>query len=176
MSTLMPWILGGIVLRVVREHVRSSQVSRVIYGAIIGLALVEALEDEYPHSARAMVETLLGTAIAVALADSFSDLVGGEMRSAGPITMGRASAAARRATAVAFGICFPAIFFLLSAAGVFDLSTAFNVATWSGVALIGIYGFVGARLGGAGIAVAVLQALAIAIVGAMLIALKVLVH
>jgi hypothetical protein len=57
-----------------------------------------------------------------------------------------------------------------------EVETAFTLAKWSGLALIGLYGFSAARLAGATMPAALLQAVAIALVGAFLIALKALVH
>ena len=62
---------GGALGRFLVSHLRSNQVSRVIYGSIIGLALVVALEGHPPRSA-AVIATLIGTAIAVALAELYS--------------------------------------------------------------------------------------------------------
>jgi hypothetical protein len=42
--------------------------------------------------------------------------------------------------------------------------------------LIGLYGFAGARLSGAGVPVSVMQAVGVALIGALLIALKAPVH
>ena len=56
------------------SHLRSGQVSRVIYGSIIGLALILTLEAHPPRVA-VVVGTLLATALAVALAE----LTGGEL-------------------------------------------------------------------------------------------------
>jgi hypothetical protein len=53
---------GGPVRRFVATHLGSRQVSRVIYGAIIGLALVVALEA-HPPAAGVVIATLLGTAL-----------------------------------------------------------------------------------------------------------------
>jgi hypothetical protein len=47
------------------------------------------------------------------------------------------------------GIAFPAVFFIPAGAGLFDDDTAFTVAKWSGLGLIGACGFVGARVSGA---------------------------
>lgn len=58
-------------------HLGSRQVARVVYGSIIGLALVVALESK-PPSAGVMVVWLLGTAVAVGLAEVFSEVVGVE--------------------------------------------------------------------------------------------------
>jgi VIT1/CCC1 family predicted Fe2+/Mn2+ transporter len=78
--------------------------------------------------------------------------------------------------AVTVGIAFPAVFFILAAAGLFDDDTAFTVAKWSGLGLIGAYGFGGARVSGASLRVSLLQGCAVALIGALLIALKALVH
>jgi hypothetical protein len=91
------------------SHLGSRQVARVIYGAIIGLALIVALQG-YPRSAGQMIGWLLGTAVAVA-----------------------------------FGVAFPAVFFLLAAGGVIRTGAAFALAKWGGFGLIGFYGFWAAR-------------------------------
>jgi hypothetical protein len=66
-------------LRIVEDHLRSTQVSHVTYGAIIRLALVVALEQHPPRPA-VMVGTLLATALAVRLAELYSEIVGTEVR------------------------------------------------------------------------------------------------
>jgi hypothetical protein len=161
--------------RYVAGHLDGHHVSRVVYGSIIGLALVVALEA-HPPGAGAVIATLLGTALAVALAELYSELIGlqvrGHRRAIGPerrhllADMG----------AVTFGIAFPAVFFLLAAAGVFDDDAAFTIAKWTGLGLIGFYGFVGARVSGSSRLVSLAQASAVAGIGGLLIALKALVH
>ena len=162
-------------LRVVEDHLGSGQVSRVIYGTIIGLALVVALEHQNPRPV-AMVATLLGTAVAVGLAELYSEIVGTEVRTRRRVERARVREIARDVGAVAFGISFPALFFLLSVAGALQVETAFDVAKWSGLALTGFYGFLAARLADAGTLAALGQATAVALIGAFLIALKALVH
>ena len=161
--------------RFIAAHLGSRQVSRVVYGAIIGLALVVALEA-HPPPLGAVIATLVGTAIAVALAELYSELIAFE-------TSGRrdASRVERRElaadmAAVSSGIAFPAVFFALAAAGVFDEDTAFTISKWTGLALIGAYGFAGARLSGHTVATSLLRAAAVALIGAFLITLKALVH
>jgi hypothetical protein len=157
------------------RHLGSTQVSRVMYGAIIGLALVVALEAQPPRPA-VMVGTLLGTAVAVGLAELYSEVVGTEVRTRRRVERERFHEIATDVAAVAFGISFPAVFFLLSAAGAMEVGTAFELAKWSGLGLIGFYGFCAARLSGMGLAAAFLQAVAAAAVGGFLIALKALIH
>jgi hypothetical protein len=165
---------GGIRL-IVANHLESEQVSRVIYGSIIGLALVVALEA-HPPPAGAVIATLVGTSIAVGMAELYSEVIGLQVSA-----RRRARPAERRElrgdiAAVMVGIAFPALFFLLAAAGAFDDETAFTVAKWTGLGLIALYGFVGARVSGAGTPRALLQASAAALIGGLLIALKALVH
>jgi hypothetical protein len=158
-----------------RSHLASSQVARVVYGAIIGLALVVALEA-HPPPPGAVIASLLGTGVAVALAEVYSETLGTEVR-----THRRVEGESRRriwenTLAVVFGISFPAVFFVLAAAGATDVDTAFDLAKWSGVGLIGFYGFCAARLADEGLAAALLKGVGAALVGAFLIALKALVH
>jgi hypothetical protein len=162
-------------LRVVEDHLGSTQVSRVIYGSIIGLALVVALEHDPPRPA-VMVGTLVGTALAVGLAELYSEVVGREIRTRQRVGRAHLGEIAADVGGVAFGIAFPAIFFLLSVADAMEVETAFALAKWSGLALIGLYGFSAARLAGATLFAALVQAVAIALVGAFLIGLKALVH
>jgi hypothetical protein len=158
-----------------RAHLGSRQVSRVIYGAIIGLALVVALEA-HPPAPHAVIATLLGTTVAVALAELYSELIGFETvrrRKASSDEMRRLYA---DMAAVSFGIAFPVVFFVLAAADVLSDDAAFTVAKWAGLGLIGLYGFAGARLSGAGLRASIIQATAVALIGAALIGLKALVH
>ena len=132
----------------VLAHLRSGGVSRVVYGAIIGLALAEL----------------------------YSDLLGARTRSGLGVDTEGFSEIAGDAIAVAFGVCFPCVFFLLAALGAISVDTAFNIAKWSGLGLIAFYGFVAARVGGGTIPRALLEATGVALIGAGLIAIKALIH
>jgi len=65
---------------------------------------------------------------------------------------------------------------VLAALDVLELATAFTIAKWSGLGLIAAYGFLAARLGGAPHHKALLHAGAVAAIGALVIAVKALVH
>jgi hypothetical protein len=65
---------------------------------------------------------------------------------------------------------------VLAAVGAMETHTAFTVAKWSGVGLIGFYGFSAGRLAGQRWPVALLQGLAAAAIGGFLILFKALVH
>jgi hypothetical protein len=161
--------------RAIRTHLGSGQVARVIYGTIIGLALVVAL-GKHPPAPGIVAGSLVATAFAVALAEVYSEVVGIQTRTGRHVRREEFRHIADDAVWVAFGISFPAVFFLLAVVDAMDSDTAFDVAAWSGAALIGFYGFWAARLSGAGLVTALLQALAVSIVGVVLIVLKALVH
>jgi hypothetical protein len=161
--------------RFITGHLGSRQVARVIYGSIIGLALVVALEA-HPPAPGVVVGTLIGTAIAVALAELYSDVVGLETRDRRKPSRIEVRHLGADSAAVAFGITFPAVFFVLAAVQAIDDEAAFTLAKWTGVGLIGLYGFAGARLAGAGLVPSCIQALCVALIGIFLILLKALVH
>jgi hypothetical protein len=156
-------------------HLGSQQVSRVVYGAIIGLALLVALEDN-PPAAGAVIVSLTGTAAAVGLAELYSDAVGTETQTRRRISRADLKAIADDAAAVGFGIAFPVVFFVLAALGVLETPTAFTAAKWTGLGLIGLYGFWAARLAGARLPGAALHAAAVGSIGGILILLKALLH
>jgi hypothetical protein len=166
---------GRSIRAAIESHLGSRQVPRVIYGSMIGLALVLVLEA-HPPTAGEAVALLLTTAVAVALAELYSDIIGTETRTRHRIRRADVAPLLGDAVAVAFGAAAPAIFVVLAAIGAIELDTALTLAKWSGLALIAAYGFVAARYAGAGVASALFHALAVAAVGGLLIVVKALVH
>ena len=159
----------------VAAHLGSRQVARVIYGAIIGLALLVALE-QHPPAAGVVVASLVATGFAVGLAELYSEIVGTETRTHHRIERGELVEFANDAVAVTFGVAFPSVFFILAAFGAITTDTAFVIARWSGLGLIGFYGYAAGRLAGARPLACVLQALAVTAIGGALIVIKALVH
>jgi hypothetical protein len=159
----------------VYEHLGSAQFSRLVYGAIIGLALTVALEHEEPDPA-VMAGTLVGTGVAVGLTEFYSEFLGTEIRTRQRVDRVRFREIEANVVAVIFGASFPAIFFTLAAAGGIEVDTAFDLAKWSGLPLTAFYGFCAARLRGEGWPAAVFQAAMVALIGAFLIGFKALLH
>ena len=157
------------------RHLASRQVGRVIYGSIIGMALIVALEA-HPPSAGVMTVWLLGTAIAVGLAEVYSEVVGTETSTRRPVTRAELHSMVEDAAAVGFGVAFPAVFFLLAALGVGELAGAFTLAKWTTLGLIGFYGYWAARFAGQSRPRAVVKGALVALVGLALIVLKSFVH
>jgi len=156
-------------------HLGSRQVGKVVYGSIIGLALVVALSG-HPPTSGVMAIWLVGTAVAVGLAEVYAEVVGTETRTRQPVTRAQLGHMAEDAVAVGFGVAFPAVFFFLATLHVLDPDTAFTVAKWTGLGLIGFYGFWAARFAGAPPHRALLKGVLVALIGAGLILLKSIVH
>jgi hypothetical protein len=165
----------GRLRRTIDAHLGSRDVARVIYGSIIGLALVVALEN-HPPTATQTAGAVLGTALAVGLAEIYSDLVGAEARTRRPADTATAMQALRDARPVIVGAGFPAVFFILAAAGAMKVPLAFTLSKWTGFGLICVYGLVAGRLSGSSWLVSILHALALAAIGGSLIAFKALLH
>src|SRR3954454_22329874 len=79
------------VRRSVEAHLGSPDVAHIIYGSVIGLALVEAL-SKHPPPSGAVAATLFGSAIAVGLAEAYSELVAADARAHRPADRPPASA------------------------------------------------------------------------------------
>lgn len=156
-------------------HLGSRQVARIVYGSIIGLTLVVALDD-HPPAAGVMTAWLLLSAVAVALAELYSEVVGAETSERHRVTRHQLAHMLDNAGAVALGVGFPAVFFLLAVLGLIQLDTAFAIAKWGGLGLIGFYGYWAARFSGAPVSRALLQAALVAAVGGTVILFKALLH
>ena len=158
-----------------RSHLRSGPVSRVVYGSIIGLALVLTLEAK-PSSPGTAAGTLVATAVAVGLAELYSEVVARHAR----VGLGGKAEPMREVledtVAVIFGVAFPALFFLAAAAGRIELDTAYRLAKWTGLGLIAVYGYLGSRLAGSSHPHSLLRAAGVALIAALLILFKALVH
>lgn len=156
-------------------HLRSGQVSKVVYGSIIGLALVLALQA-HPPGPVTVIATLLATAVAVALAELYSDMIGARAQASMGSATEPVATIAGDAGAVAFGIAFPAVFFAAAALRLIEDDTAYALAKWTGLGLIAGYAYLAARLSGIGPARALLEAVVVGLIAAVLIAIKALVH
>jgi hypothetical protein len=132
--------------------------------------------EKHPPAAGTTAGLIVATALAVGLAEVYSEFVGAEARKRRMLARAEIRKLAGDAAAVIGGAGFPAIFFVLAALDVIELDTAFTLAIWSGLGLICVYGFLAARLAGAGSALALLHALGVGAIGGILIALKSLLH
>lgn len=159
----------------VMSHLGSRDVARVLYGATVGLALVVALQG-HPPGAGTMAGLILGTALAIGLAELYAEAVSAEARTRAPVRRVQMLEIAKEASAVVFGAGFPAVFFLVAATGLISVHGAFTLSKWGGLTLICGYGFLAGRLAGSPVRRALWHAALIGAIGALLIAGKSLLH
>jgi hypothetical protein len=171
---MMPMTRGRLRRRI-EGHLGSRDVARVIYGAIVGLALILAL-GKHPPSAGATAVLVAGTALAVGLAELYSEVISREASTRRPVTRADVRHMLGEVAAVVLGAGFPAIFFIVSAAGLIELDTAFTLAKWTGLGLICGYAFLAARLAGSSVGRAVLHMALLGAIAGALIALKAVLH
>src|SRR3954453_5776362 len=126
--------------RRVEGHVGSRNVARVTYGAVVGLAVVVAMQA-HPPGAAVAAGTIAGTALAVGLAELYSESVGAGARPPRPVPRPEIREMGGEAGAVFVGAGFPAVFFVASALGVMDVDLAFTLSKWTGLGLICGYGY-----------------------------------
>jgi F0F1-type ATP synthase membrane subunit c/vacuolar-type H+-ATPase subunit K len=70
-----------------------------------------------------MAVTMIGTALAVGLAEAYSEVVGSETRTRRRIAREELRHLAVQSLAVGFGVVFPAVFFILAAADAMEVET-----------------------------------------------------
>ena len=158
------------------QHLGSRQVGRIVYGSIIGMALLVAIEGHPPRPG-VMAVWLLGTALAVGLAEVYSDVVGTRPARGGRSRAGTWGTWPRTPSRSASASPSRPSSSCSSALGR-HRHRARRSRSRSGPALglIGFYGFWAARFSGAAPHVALLKGVLVALIGAGLILLKSLVH
>ena len=157
------------------QHLGSRQVGRVVYGSIIGMALVVTL-DSHPPTASVMTLWLLGPRSRSGSPRSTArSWVWSQHPEAGPPVAAAPDVRGRRGGRS--GVSFPAVFFLLAALGVLSLRHGVHgreVVRHRPDRLLP--GYRAARFSGATRGRALVKAAMVALVGLGLIALKAVVH
>src|SRR3954447_8546579 len=88
------------------SHLGSRDVSRVLYGTIVGLALVLALEGDASHAAGQKAGFIFVTAVVIGLAELFSEAISQEARTRTRLGRTHFGPLARDAAAVVVGAGF----------------------------------------------------------------------
>jgi hypothetical protein len=153
------------------EHL-AQRVSHAAYGSIVVLAVILALEGRTGDSWE-VVASVVGAAVATAMAEIYADYLGATIRAHRRLTREERHAAARNISAGFVAAILPGIFFVLAAADVIAIGSAFDAAKWTGVGVLGGYAFLANRLAGLSIAHSVAVGAGFAFVGAALVVLKI---
>lgn len=143
-----------------------------IYGLIVVLAVLVA-DDAASASLRVAIGTVIGAAFAASLAHISADYIGELIRAGRHPTWPEWKLSLRNA---AFGFVIavaPVAFLVLAASDAIALDTALDLAQWGGVALLGIYATAANVRAGVSLGPSTLFGLGFAVLGAALVALKV---
>lgn len=151
------------------------QATHGIYIEIVVLAVILALENK-TTSDRDIVSTIVAAILVVLLADLYAYYIGtmigdfrrptrAELREA---TIGEAGGLVATAP--------PVLLLMLGVAGLIGLSTAFTLAKWAGVAMIGLYALVAHRRAGLTFRESLPATIFLVLVGLGLVGLKYFVH
>jgi hypothetical protein len=144
---------------------------KVIYGSIVALTLVIVMDFE-EATGGATVLSLVAALIAVGFAEAYAEFLEEMLRNRRPLRRGE-----RRAIVEGVGLhlapCLaPIAFFLLAWLRVIGLETAYGLAEWTGVAVIGLFAFGAYRAAGASTGRSLLAGALLTGVGLMLVVVK----
>ena len=158
-----------------RPHATAERAARAVYGTIIALAVLVSFEEAESDPGE-IVAAMTGAVIAAQLAELYAQYI------ADVIRHGRGLERAQlrfRLEASAFGTLaalVPAIPLVLADAGAIELGTAFEIAPWLGLGVLGAYTLLANRLAGLSGARNLATCAAVLAIGLALIALKAIVH
>lgn len=155
----------------IRELLVGHRAGKVVYGIIIALAIVITMEA-HPPSALAAEATILLGALAVAIAEFYSEVLQWRITEQRRVTTEQMHRIARHIGAVLVGALLPLPVFVLASLGVFSLEGAFAVVKWMLVALLFVYGYVSAQVGGAGVTWSVVLGTMVGSVGLIVVLAK----
>lgn len=120
---------------------------RAIYILIAVLAVSVALEDTGTDAGHALA-AVLGTAVALTLAELFAARIGISLRKRRRPTPEESSAEVHAALTGLAVAALPILFLLLAVLDVMELHRAFTASQWTGFGVIGAYTYLAARASG----------------------------
>jgi hypothetical protein len=158
-----------------RRQVEGQLAARSVYGAIVVLALLLAMQD-HPPGPLAAAALVAGTVTAILAAEAYAEILGEEIDRHERLTRQQRLHKLRELASMSVAAEWPIAFLVLGGAGVLEDETAFRLARWVALALLFIYGFVAARMTGRSVSAALRSAVALGSIGVLLALLKSLVH
>jgi len=129
------------------EHVNGHRVSKTIYGTIIILVVIVAMED-HPPSAAGTVATVIFTGLGVALAEWYSDFIGKTIEEHHTLNAIEQRRIVKDVSAVMTGTWYPLPFIILAWIGIISLDLAIDLAKFTMIGVLLFYGYVASRLSG----------------------------
>lgn len=129
----------------ITENINGHRVAKTIYGTIIILVVVVAMEDHPPTIAGA-IATVIMTGLGVAVAEWYSDFIGKTIDEHHMLTPIERRKIFKDVSAVMTGAWFPLPFLILALLGIISIDLAIDLAKWAMVGVLLFYGYVASRL------------------------------
>jgi len=147
------------------------RVSKIVYGTIIILVVILAMED-HPPSPAGTVVTLLFSGLGVALAELYSDFIGTKINKKSALSWEERKQITRNVSAVMIGALLPLPLVILAWMGFLDLKLAILLDKWLLVMVLLFYGFVAAKLSGYNNVLSLVSAFAVCTTGVLVVLVK----
>lgn len=153
-----------------RQHLLPGA-GKVVYGSIVALTLVIVMDFEDARGG-ATVLSLVAALIAVGFAEAYAEFLAEMLQNRRPL---RRRERVRIFEGVGLHLlpCLaPIAFFLLAGARLLKLETAYGLAEWTGIAVIGLFAFGAYRAAGASLGRSLVAGAALTAVGLGLVLVK----
>ena len=147
------------------------RVSKIIYGTIMVLVVILAME-EHPPSAAGSLALVVMTGIGVALAEFYSDFIGTSIKEKHSLTSQERHNVAHNISGVLIGALLPVPFFVLAWLGILQLGDAFAYTKWTLIGVLLFYGYVASRLSGHSQLFSIILAVAASAIGIFVVLFK----
>ena len=158
------------------SHERTAQrAARAVYGSIIALAVIVVL-DEAGAEADEVLAATVGSVVAAMLAEGFAEYLAQVIRGRRHPTRSENATMAADIAAGTVAALVPLVPFLLVEVDLIELQTAYDVALWLGVGVIGAWTLLANRLAGLGPKQTVAFTAIGILIGLSLIAIKAFTH
>ncbi len=152
-------------------NLNGHRVSKIIYGTIIILVVILAIED-HPPSPFGTIITILFSGLGVALAELYSDFIGARIKNQSSLTWEDRKHITQNVSAVMIGALLPLPLIILAWMGVINLAFAILLDKWLLVIVLIFYGFIAARLSGHNNLWSMAFAFAVSAIGILVVMLK----
>lgn len=153
----------------------AQRAARAVYGSIIALAVIVVL-DEAAAEADEVLAAAVGSVIAAMLAEGYAEYIAGVIREGRHPSRTEARETTADIVAGTLAALVPLVPFLLVELGAIELATAYDIAPWLGIGVIGGYALLANRIAGLSRTQSVLFTAAALAIGLALIVIKTLTH
>jgi hypothetical protein len=154
------------------EHSMGHYAARSVYGAILVLALLLALQQHPPGPFHAAI-LVAGTILAVLAAEAYADLLGAEVDVGRPPSRAERREKIRELAVVTGAAEGPVLMLVLAGLGLIDTELAFRLAVGITIGLLFLVGFLARWLAGRSLAASLQSSF---LIGGLGVALAVLKH